>query len=108
MQMRLTWVSGDKRPQVVQYANGKSETSEVSTFSQENMCSELFIYMLLFPHLFLAIQTVSDAVSCDLCVGSSLLASPAKDFGWHDPGFIHSALLTGLKPSTSFSYRYGR
>ncbi|KAF3436730.1 hypothetical protein FNV43_RR19477 [Rhamnella rubrinervis] len=35
-------------------------------------------------------------------------ASPAKDFGWHDPGFIHSALLTELQPSTNFSYRYGR
>ncbi|KAF3437455.1 hypothetical protein FNV43_RR20208 [Rhamnella rubrinervis] len=75
--MRLTWVSGDEKPQKVEYASGKSQTSQVSTFSQDNMCS------------------------------SALLKSPAKDFGWHDPGFIHSALLTGLKPSTSFSYRYG-
>lgn len=38
----------------------------------------------------------------------STLPSPAKDFGWHDPGYIHSALMTGLKPSSTFSYRYGR
>lgn len=41
-------------------------------------------------------------------VGTSALVSPAKDFGWHDPGFIHSALMTGLKPSTTFTYKYGR
>ncbi|KAH7528043.1 hypothetical protein FEM48_Zijuj05G0029900 [Ziziphus jujuba var. spinosa] len=75
--MRLTWVSGDTKPQKVEYTDGKSQLSEVSTFSQHNMCS------------------------------SSLLPSPAKDFGWHDPGFIHSALLTELRPSTNFSYRYG-
>ncbi|KAF3437453.1 hypothetical protein FNV43_RR20206 [Rhamnella rubrinervis] len=74
--MKLTWVSGNKKPQKVQYANGKTQISNVSTFSQKNMCS-------FIP------------------------ASPAKDFGWHDPGFIHSALLTELQPSTNFSYRYG-
>ena len=37
MQMRLTWVSGDKEPQLVQY-EGKSEQSEVTTFTQEDMC----------------------------------------------------------------------
>ncbi|KAJ0957147.1 putative phosphodiesterase I [Helianthus annuus] len=74
--MRLTWVSGDKNPQQVQYMNGKSETSRVTTFSQDNMCT-------------------------------SGLPSPAKDFGWHDPGYIHSAIMTGLKPLTGFSYRYG-
>ncbi|KAJ0037534.1 hypothetical protein Pint_23839 [Pistacia integerrima] len=36
--MRLTWVSGDKEPQKVQYGDGKSETSQVSTFSQDDMC----------------------------------------------------------------------
>ncbi|XP_076939504.1 putative inactive purple acid phosphatase 27 [Bidens hawaiensis] len=74
--MRLTWVSGDKNPQQVQYANGKSQASHVTTFTQQNMCT-------------------------------SGLPSPAKDFGWHDPGYIHSAVMTGLKPSTRFSYRYG-
>uniref|UniRef100_A0A2N9EWH6 Purple acid phosphatase n=2 Tax=Fagus sylvatica TaxID=28930 RepID=A0A2N9EWH6_FAGSY len=75
--VRLTWVSGDKESQQVQYGNGKTQTSEVTTFSQDNMCS------------------------------SSVLPSPAKDFGWHDPGFIHSAVMKGLKPSSTFSYRYG-
>lgn len=74
--MRLTWVSGDKEPQQIQYGNGKTITSAVTTFSQDDMCS-------------------------------STLPSPAKDFGWHDPGYIHSALMTGLKPSSTFSYRYG-
>ncbi|XP_061995360.1 probable inactive purple acid phosphatase 27 [Rosa rugosa] len=75
--MKLTWVSGDEKPQQVQYGDGKSQTSVVTTFSQDDMQS------------------------------SPAIPSPAKDFGWHDPGFIHSAVMTGLKPSSSFSYRYG-
>ncbi|GKU92222.1 hypothetical protein SLEP1_g5981 [Rubroshorea leprosula] len=75
--MRLTWVSGDNKPQEVQYGGGKSETSEVTTFSQDDMCSD------------------------------PVLPSPAKDFGWHDPGYIHTAVMTGLEPSSSLSYRYG-
>ncbi|XP_034593416.1 probable inactive purple acid phosphatase 27 isoform X2 [Setaria viridis] len=78
--MRLTWVSGDGNPQQVQYGDGKSSTSEVVTFTQDDMCSEQSI---------------------------SLLPSPAKDFGWHDPGYIHSAVMTGLQPSQSYTYRYG-
>jgi hypothetical protein len=39
---------------------------------------------------------------------ASVLPSPANDFGWHDPGYIHSAVMTGLRPSTTYSYRYGR
>ncbi|KAK9189211.1 hypothetical protein WN944_020617 [Citrus x changshan-huyou] len=75
--MRVTWVSGDKEPQQVQYGDGKSETSKVTTFTQDDMCN------------------------------ATALQSPAKDFGWHDPGYIHTAVMTGLRPSTSFSYRYG-
>ncbi|KAL6616223.1 hypothetical protein ACP70R_038493 [Stipagrostis hirtigluma subsp. patula] len=75
--MRLTWVSGDGRPQQVQYGVGKSATSQVTTFTQRDMC------------------------------GVPVLPSPAKDFGWHDPGYIHSAVMTGLQPSQSYSYRYG-
>ncbi|KAI3697485.1 hypothetical protein L6452_30548 [Arctium lappa] len=74
--MRLTWVSGDKNPQQVQYRDGKSQASQVTTFTQNDMCS-------------------------------SVLPSPAKDFGWHDPGYIHSVVMTGLTPSTQFSYSYG-
>ncbi|XP_059434869.1 probable inactive purple acid phosphatase 27 [Corylus avellana] len=74
--MRVTWVSGDKAPQQVQYGDGKMQTSEVTTFSQDDMIS-------------------------------AVLPSPAKDFGWHDPGYIHSAVMTGLQPSSAFSCRYG-
>ncbi|XP_039002235.1 probable inactive purple acid phosphatase 1 [Hibiscus syriacus] len=74
--MRLTWVSGDKEPQQVEYGDGKSQTSQVATFSADDMCS-------------------------------SVVPSPAKDFGWHDPGYIHTAVMTGLQPSTSFKYKYG-
>ncbi|KAI3770466.1 hypothetical protein L6452_01600 [Arctium lappa] len=74
--IRLTWISGDKNPQQVQYGDGKSQASQVSTFTQNDMCS-------------------------------SILPSPAKDFGWHDLGYIHSAFMTWLNPSTQFSYRYG-
>jgi hypothetical protein len=38
--MRITWVSGDKVPQQVQYGDGKMQTSEVTTFSQDDMISE--------------------------------------------------------------------
>lgn len=38
----------------------------------------------------------------------SPIKSPAIDFGWHDPGYIHSAVMTGLHPLTTYSYRYGR
>ncbi|OWM90033.1 hypothetical protein CDL15_Pgr026946 [Punica granatum] len=75
--MRASWISGDGEAQQVQYGDGKSETSQVATFSQDDMCSKA-------------------------------IPSPAKDFGWHDPGYIHSAVLTGLQPSTSYSYKFGR
>ncbi|CAK9311464.1 unnamed protein product [Citrullus colocynthis] len=76
--MRLSWVSGDKNPQQVQYGkDGTTKTSQVSTFSLNDMCN------------------------------ASYIQSPAKDFGWHDPGFIHSAVMTQLQPSTTYSYEYG-
>jgi hypothetical protein len=39
-QMRLTWVSGDARPQQVQYGTGKTATSVATTFTHKDMCSE--------------------------------------------------------------------
>ncbi|EPS66676.1 hypothetical protein M569_08099, partial [Genlisea aurea] len=75
--MRVTWVSGDGAAQQVQYGNGQTVTSTVTTFSSSDMCTD------------------------------ALVPSPAVDFGWHDPGFIHSAVMTGLSPSTSYTYRYG-
>ncbi|KAI0511728.1 hypothetical protein KFK09_012360 [Dendrobium nobile] len=74
--MRLTWVSGDENEQVVQYAEGRSSTSQVSTFTQDDMCS-------------------------------GILPSPAKDFGWHEPGYVHTAIMSGLLPKQTYSYRYG-
>lgn len=77
--MRLTWVSGDNSSQEVEYGSGgKASNSSVSTFSQS-----------------------------DMCAGGSGRGCPAGDFGWHDPGYIHSAIMTGLHPSTSYSYKYG-
>ncbi|XP_021887436.1 probable inactive purple acid phosphatase 27 [Carica papaya] len=73
--MRLTWVSGDKEPQQVRYGDGKSEISQVTTFTQKDM--------------------------------SGLQTSPARDFGWHDPGYIHTAVMTGLQPASTNFYKYG-
>lgn len=49
-------------------------------------------------------STVTTFHQSDMCSG---IPGPASDFGWHDPGFIHSAVLTGLSPSSSYSYKYG-
>lgn len=49
-------------------------------------------------------STVTTFQQTDMCNG---IPSPAADFGWHDPGFIHSAIMTGLSPSTRYPYRYG-
>ncbi|XP_020575936.1 probable inactive purple acid phosphatase 1 isoform X2 [Phalaenopsis equestris] len=74
--MRVTWVSGDENTQVVEYGQGRSSSSRVSTFKQDDMCS-------------------------------GILPSPAKDFGWHEPGYIHTAVMNGLLPNQTYSYRYG-
>ncbi|CAO2820862.1 unnamed protein product [Amaranthus hypochondriacus] len=37
----------------------------------------------------------------DMCGGA------AKDFGWHDPGYIHTAIITNLQPLANYSYKYG-
>ncbi|KAL3701603.1 hypothetical protein R1sor_019625 [Riccia sorocarpa] len=71
--MQLTWVSGDSAPQTVQYANAKTATSTVRTFTKENMCKP----------------------------------GAAADFGFHNPGYIHTALMDGLSPSTEYAYQYG-
>ncbi|KAJ7571271.1 hypothetical protein O6H91_01G157300 [Diphasiastrum complanatum] len=73
--MRLTWSSGDNKPQILQYAGGKSTMSTVTTFEQSDMCDSI--------------------------------PSPASDFGWHNPGYIHSAVMAGLSPRSTYSYRYG-
>eukprot|EP01018_Ginkgo_biloba_P025097 Gb_34203 [translate_table: standard] len=75
LQMRLTWISGDSKPQYVRYAEGKLASSTVSTFTPSDLCDSF--------------------------------VSPALNFGWHNPGFIHTALLKGLLPSESYLYKYG-
>lgn len=46
---------------------------------------------------------------CGCYLGSSDAdPGPATGFGWHDPGFVHTAILTGLSPSMSYEYQYGR
>jgi hypothetical protein len=107
--MRLTWVSGDMKPQQVQYGDRKTLTSEVITFTQDNMCSEFLSILLNIiypcPSFYLLLRFCPYVLKW---TDSTNLPSPAKDFGWHDPGYIHSAVMTGLKPSSNFSYRYGR
>lgn len=49
-------------------------------------------------------STVTTFTPAQMC---SNQPNPAVDFGWHDPGYIHSTVMTGLTPSTSYSYYYG-
>ena len=42
--MTVTWVSGDKKTQQVQYGSGKTQTSQVTTFAQNDMYGELLYY----------------------------------------------------------------
>ena len=104
--MRLTWVSGSEETQLVQYGDGETLTSKAKTFSQDDMCSEF----LVLSFWYFIKRLCNDFESSENCMEfiASVLPSPAKDFGWHDPGYIHSAVMTGLRPSTSYSYRYGR
>ncbi|XP_038690629.1 probable inactive purple acid phosphatase 27 isoform X4 [Tripterygium wilfordii] len=76
--MRVTWVSGDFLPQEVQY-EGADPKKEI-----------------LLPTQF---------TRRDMC--GTTQETPAKDFGWHDPGYIHSVVLKGLKPSEDVRFRYG-
>lgn len=73
--MRLTWISGDGKPQYVHYGDGKLALSAVATFTPNDLCGSF--------------------------------VNPAVNFGWHNPGFIHTALLDGLLPSKSYPYKYG-
>ncbi|XP_038691255.1 probable inactive purple acid phosphatase 27 [Tripterygium wilfordii] len=77
--MKVTWVSGDNKPQMVHYGKENVEQEAISTFTtftKEDMCG--------FEE-----------------------STPAKDFGWHDPGYIHSAVMVGLEPSNKYVYKYG-
>lgn len=32
---------------------------------------------------------------------------PANTTGWFDPGWLHAAVMAGLRPSTRYFYQYG-
>lgn len=53
----------------------------------------------------LAESSVTTFTRNDMC--ERKIPSAAKDFGWHDPGYIHTAQVTGLLPSRSYLYTYG-
>lgn len=38
---------------------------------------------------------------------ADLCGAPATTDGWVEPGNLHTALMTGLKPSTRYFYKYG-
>ncbi|XP_031371503.1 probable inactive purple acid phosphatase 27 [Punica granatum] len=38
---------------------------------------------------------------------NSMCGSPARDFGWRDPGFIHTSFLKDLWPNAIYTYRMG-
>ena len=39
---------------------------------------------------------------------ADLCGAPATTDGWVEPGTLHSALMTGLKPGTRYFYKYGQ
>ena len=43
--MRVTWVSGDNETQQVKYGGGKTQKSQVTTFTQQDMHGELLYYL---------------------------------------------------------------
>ncbi|KAH9619639.1 hypothetical protein KSS87_022222 [Heliosperma pusillum] len=51
------------------------------------------------------ISSVTTFTQADMC--GNAVKSPAQDFGWHNPGYIHTAVMTGLTPSTISSYKLG-
>jgi hypothetical protein len=53
-----------------------------------------------YTHTVLAGESVTYTPN-DLC------GSPAKDYGWKNPGLLHNAVLKNLIPGTRYYYRYG-
>ena len=52
-------------------------------------------------HIYTAPSNVTKYTQGEMC------GPPANASGWSDPGVLHRALLTGLKPSTRYFYRVG-
>lgn len=51
--------------------------------------------------------TESATASSTTYSAADLCGPPATSFGWADPGQLHAALMTGLKPSRRYYYQYG-
>lgn len=51
--------------------------------------------------------TLTAAASSSTYHREQLCGAPANADGWRDPGLLHSAVLTGLRPDTRYYYVYG-
>jgi hypothetical protein len=101
----LCWCCKSNIFQIQHIATNTTYFSEVQTWNYVDIDNHIYIYTHTpFSFLFLILRFCPFVLK----LTGSTLPSPAKDFGWHDPGYIHSAVMTGLEPSSTFSYRYGR
>ena len=121
--MRVTWISRSNSTQFVQYGPKILSMSNVTTFTQDDMCGEYYeslIYSLFILNLEMKFFALMVAIlHHKMCfwhksfltivlLGSLLVPNLAKDFGWHDLGYIHIALMNGLIPSSNYFYKYGK
>ena len=77
-QMRLDWNSAQNAFPSVAWGN-----------SSDNL-----------DNLIMRVETTTYTVE-DMC------GPPASTVGWHDPGFMHSALIEGLTPGRQYFYQIG-
>ena len=62
----------------------------------------------LHPAVILAAQGVVAPASSSLTwTATDLCGPPATTVGWREPGYVHSAVLSGLVPGRSYSYTVG-
>ena len=54
-----------------------------------------------------AAATVVPASSSITWAAADLCGPPATTVGWHDPGFVHSAVLSALEPGEIYTYTVG-
>jgi len=53
------------------------------------------------PYPYTVPATTATYTAAELC------GPPASDLGWHDPGQLHTATLTGLAPGELYYYQVG-
>ena len=121
--MRVTWINGSNSTLFVQYGPKILSMSNFTTFTQDYMCGEYYaslIYSLFILNLemkfFALMVAILDHKICFryklfltiVLLGSLLIPNLAKDFGWHDLGYIHTTLMNGFVPSSNYVYKYGR